>query len=196
MNRSLIKILSPHDIIQPEIPEERLYWIYSISISWKYRHDNHSSYCKPDDDGFCSNGCCPSPAFRVEPSSDELFELAEKSWSIQVEKASETEGEERHYDLELTKIEIRLRQRSEWWLHWFCSCTFDYGQDNGIVFASFEQYVQWVERNYPQYVKDGCSRIVLMGADDRWRWYGEEEGSSPPCRCDGCKENGVIRINH
>jgi hypothetical protein len=38
-----------------------------------------------------------------------------------------------------------------------------------------------------------------MGAEDRWRWYGGdsyENKTDPPCRCNGCKKAGVIRINH
>jgi hypothetical protein len=39
----------------------------------------------------------------------------------------------------------------------------------------------------------------LMGAEDRWRWSGGdsyENRTDPPCRCDGCKKAGVIRVDH
>lgn len=40
-----------------------------------------------------------------------------------------------------------------------------------------------------------------MGAEDRWRWgaaseNGDNNQDPPPCRCYGCKDRGVIAINH
>jgi len=49
-------------------------------------------------------------------------------------------------------------------------------------------------------------KVCLMGADERWRWTARAEGISiigcgeetdpPPCRCEGCKKHGILRIDH
>jgi hypothetical protein len=45
-------------------------------------------------------------------------------------------------------------------------------------------------------IRRGENGLCLMGAEDHWRWRGEREGDPPPCRCEGCKKCGFIRINH
>lgn len=84
-----------------------------------------------------------------------------------------------------------------WNLTWFSHETFDVGQSNEEALASFERYVMRHE-GYQKDIQPG--QISLMGAEDRWRWRGADtkEGSTTPapCRCEGCKKAGMIRINH
>jgi hypothetical protein len=57
------------------------------------------------------------------------------------------------------------------------------------------KYLQYEEGTYADCKIDA---YCLMGAEDRWRWYGGDydNKTNPPCRCEGCKKYGVIRINH
>lgn len=50
----------------------------------------------------------------------------------------------------------------------------------------------------PKAIEPEVTGIIgtLMGASDRWRWSGQSKDSRPPCRCDGCKKNGVVTICH
>ncbi len=191
-----IEILKPRDIVQPDVPEDRRYWIYWVSFSWRFKHDVHNQYCKTDEDGFCQNGTASHPAFRAEASIEELKEAAQMAWDGILEREEKKEDNTYH-DHELIRATAHLYQRTEWWLTWFCTSTFDNGQTDDEAMASFEDYVSWVERTYTQDPVPGeHAKILLMGAEDRWRWYGEKEGSDPPCRCEGCKVQGLIKINH
>lgn len=97
-----------------------------------------------------------------------------------------------------------------WCLQWFNHYTFDIGQTDQEVLESFERFVRRMEKmnlqnghqiNSPNYDLPNWRETYhcLMGAEDRWRWYGGdsyENRTKPPCRCEGCKQAGVIRINH
>jgi hypothetical protein len=93
-----------------------------------------------------------------------------------------------------------------WCIQWFNHYTFDIGQTDEEVLDSFEKFVRRKtetnkrnghynnELNYNNELPYYC----LMGAEDRWRWNGGDADNytDPPCRCEGCKKNGLIRINH
>lgn len=82
------------------------------------------------------------------------------------------------------------------------------------VVASFREFVdrKQVEneraRGNAENWRDGyfTEPYCLMGAEDQWRWCSRPEGTSMigsgekqdavPCRCSGCKQNGVVRIDH
>lgn len=94
--------------------------------------------------------------------------------------------------------------RQTWCLRWFSHVTPDIGQSDEEVLASFERFVTAREReNLRAYKERGDG---LMGAEDRFRWCGSADGSSgmfgvsnrseAPCRCDGCKKNGVVMVCH
>jgi len=79
-------------------------------------------------------------------------------------------------------------------MEWFCHSTRPAGRSDVEIMQHFERYVAWVLDNRLDTDHDGP--ISLMGAEERWRWRGEEEGSAPPCRCKGCVESDRVRINH
>ena len=91
-----------------------------------------------------------------------------------------------HAGLDGWEVSVKEPYPETWVLTWFCHHTIDVGQDDLAVLASFERFVNrsWVAGKQ------------LMGADDRYRWRGENEGDPAPCRCDGCRKHGLIRINH
>jgi len=106
-------------------------------------------------------------------------------------------------DLVLT---VEFERYEVWCLTWFCHHTFDTGQTDQEVLDSFEKFVRRMEdtninNGHWRNEKSDYSSLpyyCLMGAEDRWRWYGGdyENKTDAPCRCDGCKKLGLIRINH
>jgi hypothetical protein len=87
----------------------------------------------------------------------------------------------------------------EWCLTWFSHYTFDTGQTDEEVLESFRNFVYRYENNIKR------TQSSLMGAEDRWRWkglhYPDGENAAaietdPPCRCEFCKRDGIIRIGH
>lgn len=95
-------------------------------------------------------------------------------------------------DLDGWQVSVKPPRIETWTLKWFNHFTIDRGQDDLAVLASFERFVNRTQR----LIDGGDKTRCLMGAEDRWRWRGEKEGDTAPCRCDGCKRNGVIGINH
>jgi len=83
----------------------------------------------------------------------------------------------------------------EWCLTWFCHQTFDIGQTDDEVLRSFSRFLarKGVHGGDHEY---GDGKYCAMGAEDRWRWHGETHDDPPPCRCDGCKKAGMVRIGH
>lgn len=98
------------------------------------------------------------------------------------------------------KISVEFVREEEWCLQWFGHYTFDVGQTDAEVMKSFSDYVDRIQEwNLRRALELGQCHlhevIPLMGAEESWRWKGENNGD-PPCRCEGCKKNGVIRIVH
>ena len=94
------------------------------------------------------------------------------------------------------KITITGPRYETWCLIWFQHFTFDNGRTDAEYLASFERYVQRYEhmQDYPEDWPENYQ--CLMGAEDRWRWVADKDNSHPPCRCEHCKEKGVVRIGH
>lgn len=97
-------------------------------------------------------------------------------------------------------ITVRCTGRESWVLEWFQHKTFDVGQSDEEALASFERFVRRYEHMqevHPGHIPHGYR--CLMGAEDRWRWSGgpgPDDRTAPPCRCEHCKEQGVLRIGH
>lgn len=180
-------------LVQTNVDESRRYWVYSINVVWRYRHAEckGESWCDKNSAGLCLNMTGGTSSFRSEPTQEQLdeavAEMVAKIRDGQAKKGCELVGVE---------AKAKLVQRSEWWLTWFCHSTYDIGQADAEALESFERYLDWAE---PQSTERG-GNVCLMGAEDRWRWHGKtlENGdrTPPPCRCDGCRKYGVIRIGH
>lgn len=110
----------------------------------------------------------------------------------------------KHEGKQLTNFSLEIEQRPKrrsWALGWFNHYTFrsDDLPDRASVLASFEEYVEEVEREFPQDLMISPlpeGYICLMGAEDRWRWKGETQDHEAPCECEHCVKQGVWRINH
>ena len=101
---------------------------------------------------------------------------------------------------------VELDGHEEWVLTWFSHQTFDVGQSDAEALASFQSFLdrKGVRMNYGHdpYLNTQSRKddYCAMGAQDRWRWSGafndDGDRTTAPCRCDGCKKVGMIRINH
>lgn len=101
---------------------------------------------------------------------------------------------------------VELVEQEEWVLTWFSHQTCDVGQTDAEALDSFQRFLdrKGVRMNYGYDRYLGCEiqkdDYCAMGAEDRWRWSGANDNhgnnTPPPCRCEGCKKAGMIRINH
>ena len=100
-------------------------------------------------------------------------------------------------------ITVQFYRFEVWCLNWFNHWSFDVGFSDDKVLESFQSYVCRIQRanEHFRYCEDssldsfGHDHFCLMGAEDRWRWKGNNN-SEPPCRCEHCKQNGIVRIDH
>ena len=89
-----------------------------------------------------------------------------------------------------------------WCLEWFQHFTFGIGTTDEQVLESFQKFVDRKNRlNDRNRGEPNYKEYCLMGAEDRWRWKGSQDGdpkqdTPPPCRCEHCKKHGLIRIGH
>lgn len=90
-------------------------------------------------------------------------------------------------------IKVEFRGLDTWCSGWFSHWTFDTGQSDQEVLDSFKEYVERIR--YSNLTEREISSL-LMGAEDRWRWRGQDTQTDPPCRCLACKKHGVVRIDH
>lgn len=108
--------------------------------------------------------------------------------------------QDNHEQFSAEPINVQYLLSESWCMGWFSHWTWDMGQDDRAILMSFHSYINRMQdRNYkegkhhPEYGwKD---KYVLMGAEERWRWRGQND-TPAPCRCDGCKKLGVVRIDH
>ena len=166
------------------------YPIYRISAKW------HQPIAKPGPwdrtDGLPKGRCWNSASFlrmfKEELSENELNAFLAGWWEAY------SKG---HPDWSKSELAIEFVENETWCLGWFFHYTFDEGQSDDEALLSFASFV---DRKMQLIRERGREAYCLMGAEDMWRWCGKhnEDGTSTPapCRCDGCKEQGIIRIGH
>lgn len=100
---------------------------------------------------------------------------------------------------------VEFSHEESFCMGWFSHWTFDVGQSDAEFIKDFIEYVQRMQfrnRTEGKYIGEGQNKFwqekyCLMGAEEIERWCGDpEKHTTPPCRCDGCKKNGVLRICH
>ncbi len=174
------------------------YPIYSFEIYW-HQKDIHQRRGKMDKnlpEGRIWNSISFRKMYKEEPSYQEI-NLMLINWWDELKKKKRY-GKNRISQPSTPVMKWRLLEYETWCLEWFTHYTFDVGQSDEEALASFEHYVN---RKIEQAEREG-KEPNLMGAEDRWRWHGQEpdgkpeNNSPPPCRCKYCKEQGVIRIGH
>ena len=168
--------------------------IYSIVIRWLQPCEPDKEYVewqtRDAPSGMLFNSTSFHKAFKEEPNDSELDKIARERW----------ENIKKKYKGESPVFIIRFYENETWWITWFQHETFDIGQSDEEVLASFRRFVRRKEEQGRREHND--SGYLLMGADDEYRWHGAEPDgkpetrSKPPCRCKYCKEQGLIRIAH
>lgn len=176
--------------------KEQTYPIYCRTAQWLEPKDPQKEYpeswTKDAPEGKFWNSCISRyQGYREEPTTSQLEKEAREWWERYLQK---------HPEVSNPIIIILFVEKETWWITWFQHETFDTGQSNEEVLASFQRYIQRKEDQARREGKD--PEYYLMGAGDKWRWHGAEpdgkpeDRSDPPCRCKHCKEQGIIRIAH
>ncbi len=185
-----------------EIDGETAFPIFSVRVNWLQDGEHDARY--PNwyiglPQGTISNGTSWH-VMKKEPVTLEQIQLEANEWWG---KYSE---EKRIPNIRDLKLEVKYFKNEVWNCVWFSHMTFDLGQDDKQILESFSKFVirmevlneklcyeQGISFSYNETPKGG---YCLMGAEEKFRWRGEKDGDSAPCRCVGCKKHGVIRINH
>lgn len=94
-------------------------------------------------------------------------------------------------------VEVDFFRFDTWYLTWFQHQTYEQGLTDEEVLSSFRNFVDRNKGSNSDFEKNAS----LMGADEEWRWRSSEKDKQgnekpAPCRCTGCTEKGIIRINH
>jgi hypothetical protein len=160
------------------------YPIYSFSMNWEQ---------KGPQDEIVKNGTHFSRMFKTEQSNEVLQNIIDNH---------EKEFKSKYTIVGDIQSSFKLHVYETWCLIWFSHYTYDIGQTDEEAKDSFEQYVQRHEDyqhdlNYRKIE----GRVCLMGANDRYRWCSKDSNDEPnydqvPCRCNKCKEAGVLFIDH
>ncbi len=199
------------------IDEEQAYPIYSVEIKWiqdawrDSKEEDKNGWNKGVPEGRMRNGTGWFKMFREEKAIEELVEEAKQRFIKMVErKNSYKEETNKILNPSEPEITVKFVRYETWSIGWFDHWTFDNGQTDQEVLKSFEKFVRRMEdlnKRESKFIKTGKNTgyyqdaYCLMGAEDRYRWCGlknpdSDERTDPPCRCTGCKEQGVIRIIH
>jgi len=191
--------------------EDIKYPIYSINIDWiqddinlKDEIRDKEAYTYRDlPDGRCRNRMRHKNMYKEIQDEESLKEEYHTRFMHYLEKHNtNAKPESIIKNISDLKIIVNRNPDESWVLEWFSHYTFDIGQSDEEVLQSFERYVRRYEHfcNYDiikVHKKPGY--LELMGAEDRWRWKGVDNNKNetpPPCRCEGCKKSGIIRIIH
>lgn len=182
------------------------YAIYRISVTWVMDGSHEGE--KPDSfwirnlpEGRKRNGTGFTRMYRDDPGLEGVRKTLHGEWWPAYMKKGENPGD--------PTITIERQPDDCWCLTWFSHWTFDVGQTDAEVLASFERFLErkGLRLNYghdPYYSHDDAG-YSSMGAEDRWRWRGQKSAdgghdddnrTEPPCRCDGCRKLGRIVIIH
>jgi len=108
-----------------------------------------------------------------------------------------------HKIIRFIESSIKLIGYESWVCDYFCHKTFKVeGRDDQWYLDNFEDFVSRKESEFEKKLFEGYDSLIpstiseLMGADERWRWRGENEGDEPPCKCKHCLDSEYVYINH
>jgi len=181
------RVITENDIT---IQGEQAYPIYIFSFTW-YTYQFTDRIALPN--GLCLNSTSFRRMFRKDPTPQELEDAANK----QIDHIQEKNKDDYVVGL---KASIKFFKYETWNLEWFCHCSFNVTGSDSEILMSFERFVGRMDafnRKNTTYENGHESQpYCLMGAEDRGRWRGEEDGDDAPCRCEGCSKFNVVRINH
>lgn len=182
---------------------------YSVEVRWEEDGEPMSEAWAGSEPGRCKNSTSRSLMFKEDPGEAEVMRETTEEWWPQFLVAEQRGDKPKIGERNPGPPEVMVTRLPDesWMVSWFEHWTFDVGQTDREALDSFERFVRRYERyqDHPShYIKElGDGYRSLMGAEDRWRWnggatgmFGPEERKPPPCRCEHCKAQGVIRIGH
>jgi hypothetical protein len=165
------------------LPFEKIYPKYSIGVSFT---EGSSS----------PTGTDWTTMFREPRTTQDIInELQTIWWPNYIKK---------HQDSNDPRFDVQFIGNDTWCINWFNHWTFDIGLTDEQILESFSNYVGRIKcaNEYIRYNDDSNllngreDFFCLMGAEDRWRWHGENEHDQSPCQCIHCKGQKLIRIGH
>lgn len=179
--------------------EEKKYQIFEFSAKFVCDGKHDERYPKWSEglpEGRIRDSVSTTWMSKEEVTEEQAREKAESWWKDFSKKSDKHPSDQ--------NITVTFARRETWCTSWFSHWTFDVGQTDDEAIDSFERYVTRMEienekNGHYNNQKSQCSDlsyVCLMGAEDRYRWRNSDEEHGKPCRCDGCKKFGVIRINH
>ncbi len=185
--------------------DEKAYPIYILCIKWVEDGEHDPEYKKfwrqkGLRKGRIRNSMHIMRMFKGKKTNKELLKEANITWKLTKKKRT-TKNPSCH------KIKTEFLHYETWCLVWFNHWTFDTNRTDKEEIESFEKFVRRQEeknwknghREHEHTPGNENPYYELMGAEDRYRWSGnDDEGNEidPPCRCKHCKKQGKIRINH
>ena len=178
-----------------EIEGEQAYPIYCFRAKWSEdgEHREHSRF-----EGLAAgriwNSMSPYDMFRESLNTQAVAVKAREWWSVVQKKRSDKHPAD-------VVIVATFERHETWCGTWFNHWTFDNGQTDEQVLVSFARFVDRMLPLCAPPLSIEAGEYCLMGAEDRSRWCGTKDGHTdnqtpPPCRCEYCKAQGVVRIGH
>jgi len=182
---------------------EKVYPLYSVRAKWPIDIDyDVSDYGDPWFAGLPRGQIWNSAGWTEMPKQPrplpEIIEETTKTWWPKYKYKGVSRGE--------PVIVAEFVRWEVWSITWFSHWTHDIGFDDQQVLRSFDRFVDRMKelnRREGSLVDGlGPEPYCLMGAEDRFRWYGRttghpnDEQTDPPCRCPACKKRGVVTVGH
>jgi len=173
------------------IPREYRYPIYYVGSAFTW--DGMNSKIDHDSTG-------GDIMFKTDPGIHGALEHAQFMWENyfvhqKPRFTKEDKGSYLERNVQLIRHFVEFRGYETWCLLWFQHYTLNIHLSDEELLLSFEMFVRKKEplqRNLDvplKYRDPTIGTYCLMGAEDRWRWKG-------PCRCEYCRAQGVVRIDH
>lgn len=182
---------------------EKVYPLYFVEVRWSVDIDRDvSDYGEPWFTGLPRGRIWESTSWYEMPKQARpLHEIARETTETWWSKYKHKGGNPSE-----PVIKVEFIRWETWSISWFAHWTHDIGFDDQQVLRSFSFFVMRMEELNQREVKivNGYRQepYCLMGAEDRYRWYGrttghqDDEQTDAPCRCPCCKEQGVVTIGH
>lgn len=175
--------------------------LYNIDVRWEENigvrkpEDLISSLVEGMPPGRMKNGTSFNYFAKMNESLDDIYAYLYKDWTLELLK--------KYPDAEIDNLQTTVKwiRNDTWCLGWFNHYSYNTHLKDEDLLLSFKRYVDRVlhineiyKYTYAENYED--TYICLMGAEDHWRWRGEDGKDSKVCRCKGCVESGRVFINH
>lgn len=187
--------------------QEKKFPIYKLNATWSEdgeHEEKHINYHKGLPEGRTWNMISSVGKMFKEEQHQRDLDLYAMNWWKKY-KRKHLKGK----NAVIARLSMEYVEHEVWLLTWFQHETFDLGQTDKDILDSFESFI---DRKKDVNMKNGHSPAeqdfnskspfyCFMGAEDRYRWKGTNDGTAntetpPPCRCKHCKKQGMIRIGH